>query len=325
MRTAFIETLTRLAERDRRIVLVVGDLGFGVVGEFARRFPNQFINAGVAEQNMTGLASGMALAGKIVFTYSIANFPTLRCLEQIRNDVCYHEANVKIVSVGGGLGYGALGMSHHATEDLAILRSLPGLTVIAPGDPRETECAVEAVARASGPCYLRLGRADEPIVHGEPPDFAIGKALLVREGTDLTLIATGGMLAVAVSAAQTLEREGVSARVLSMHTIKPLDARAILDSARKTRVVVTLEEHSILGGLGGAVAEVLAEAGLPRVTFRRIGLPSVYTRVVGDQTHLRRVHGLDEAGVVATVRSILDERDQAKARRAARPRLEVTR
>ncbi len=325
MRTAFIETLTRLAGRDRRIVLVVGDLGFGVVGEFARRFPDRFINAGVAEQNMTGLAAGMALCGKVVFTYSIANFPTLRCLEQIRNDVCYHEANVKIVSVGGGLGYGALGMSHHATEDLAILRSLPGLTVIAPGDPRETECAVEAAARASGPCYLRLGRADEPIVHGERPDFAIGKALLVREGADLTLIATGGMLAVAASAAETLARDGTSARVLSMHTIKPLDARAILDSARRTRVVVTLEEHSVLGGLGGAVAEVLAESGLSRITFRRIGLPSEYAKAVGDQAYLRRLHGLDEAGVVATLRSILDGQARRIARRAARVQPEISR
>ncbi len=325
MRTAFIETLTRLAERDRRIVLVVGDLGFGVVDEFASRFPGQFINAGVAEQNMTGLAAGMALCGKIVFTYSIGNFPTLRCLEQIRNDLCYHEANVKIVSVGGGLGYGALGMSHHATEDLAILRSLPGLTVIAPGDPNETECAVEAVASARGPCYLRLGRADEPIVHPERPGFAIGKALLVREGADLTLIATGGMLAIAVSAAETLAQEGVSARVLSMHTIKPLDSRAILDSAKRTRVVVTLEEHSILGGLGGAVAEVLAEAGLSRVTFRRIGLPSVYTKEVGDQAYLRRAHGLDEPSVVATVRSILDGRARGATRRSARLRMEIAR
>ena len=208
MRTAFIEALTRLAERDRRITLVVGDLGYGVVGEFARRLPGQFINAGVAEQNMTGLATGMAMCGKIVFTYSIANFPTLRCLEQIRNDACYHRADVKVVSVGGGLGYGPLGMSHHATEDLAILRTLPGLTVLSPGDPLETACAVEAIARAPGPCYLRLGRAGEPIVHPAPPAFEVGKALVVRDGPDLTLIATGGMLAIAAGAAEALAREG---------------------------------------------------------------------------------------------------------------------
>jgi transketolase len=318
MRTAFIETLTRLAERDRRITLVVGDLGFGVVDEFARRFPDQFVNAGVAEQNMTGLAAGMAICGKIVFTYSIANFPTLRCLEQIRNDVCGHGANVKVVSVGGGLGYGALGMSHHATEDLAILRALPGLTVIAPGDPMETECAVEAIARTPGPCYLRLGRAGEPTVHADRPEFTIGKSIAVRDGSDLTLIATGGMLPIAVSAADVLAREGVSARVLSMHTVKPLDAAAVLASAKKTRMVITLEEHGVLGGLGGAIAEVLAESGISRLTFRRIGLPSAFVTEVGDQDHLRRVHGLDGLGVLKTIRFHLESRSRAKARRVAR-------
>lgn len=302
MRTAFIEALTEIAARDRRIILVVGDLGYGVVGEFARRFPGQFINAGVAEQNMTGLAAGMALCGKIVFTYSIANFPTLRCLEQIRNDVCYHGADVKVVSVGGGLGYGSLGMSHHATEDLAVLRSLPGLTVISPGDPVEARCAVEAAARTPGPCYLRLGRAGDPVVHAARPDFEVGRALVVRDGTDLTLIATGGMLATAVGTADALGREGISAGVLSMHTVKPLDAEAVLAAAGRTRAVVTLEDHGVLGGLGGAVAEVLAESGPPRVAFRRIGLPSAFSDEVGGYDHLRRVHGLDVPGVLAALR-----------------------
>src|SRR5713226_3860325 len=156
MRNAFILALTDLAAQDPRITLVVGDLGFGVVVDFSKRFPKQFINAGVAEQNMTSLAAGLALSGKIVFTYSIGNFPTLRCLEQIRNDVCYHNANVKIVSVGGGFSYGSLGMSHHATEDLAIMRALPGMVVVAPGDPMEAACATRAVAAYDGPCYLRL-------------------------------------------------------------------------------------------------------------------------------------------------------------------------
>src|SRR5277367_4367197 len=158
MRGAFIRAITALAERDQRVHLIVGDLGFGVVENFAQRFPAQFLNAGVAEQNMTGIAAGMALSGKIAFTYSIANFPILRCLEQIRNDVCYHRANVKIVSIGGGYSYGSLGMTHHATEDIAILRALPEMVVVAPGDPIETEAATRAVAKHAGPCYLRLGR-----------------------------------------------------------------------------------------------------------------------------------------------------------------------
>ena len=188
MRTAFIQALSERAAADPRITLVVGDLGFGVVTDFAKRFPRQYLNVGVAEQNMTGLAAGMAMAGRIVFTYSIANFPTLRCLEQIRNDVCYHGANVVVVAVGGGLSYGALGMSHHATEDIAILRSLPQMTVIAPGDPVETTAAVGAAAAGIGPVYLRLGRAGEPLVHEKPIAWTLGKALSVRPGDDVTLI-----------------------------------------------------------------------------------------------------------------------------------------
>jgi transketolase len=318
MRTAFIEALTKLAAVDPRITLIVGDLGFGVVDGFARRFPNQFLNAGVAEQNMTGLAAGMALAGKVVFTYSIANFPTLRCLEQIRNDVCYHGANVKVVSVGGGLGYGALGMSHHATEDLAILRALPGLTVISPGDPLETECAVEAAAACPGPFYLRLGRAGEPLVHETRPDFQVGKALVVREGSDLTLIATGTMLPVAVEASDKLAIEGISTRVLSVHTVKPLDSDAVVDSAWKTRFVATLEEHSVVGGLGGAVAEVLAESAVRGLAFKRLGLPSEYSSAIGDRDYLRRVHGLDTAGVLSTLRCFIDGRNRIRAPRVAR-------
>jgi transketolase len=162
MRTAFIKALTDLAETDNRIWLVTGDLGFSVLEEFASRFPDRYLNVGVAEQNMTGVAAGLAMSGKIVFTYSIANFPTLRCLEQVRNDVCYHNANVKIVAVGGGLAYGAQGYTHHAIEDLAILRALPNIRVIAPGDPAETRAAVMAIVNTPGPCYLRLGKAGEP-------------------------------------------------------------------------------------------------------------------------------------------------------------------
>jgi transketolase len=317
MRNQFCDALvTRSAKDD--MVFLTGDLGFMALEPLKEAMGERFINAGVAEQNMTGLAVGMAMCGKIIFTYSIANFPTLRCLEQIRNDACYHRADVKVVSVGGGLGYGPLGMSHHATEDLAILRTLPGLTVISPGDPLETACAVEAVARTPGPCYLRLGRAGEPVVHPARPDFEVGRALVLRDGSDLTLIATGGMLAVAAGAAEALAREGVSARVLSMHTIKPLDVGAVLAAARETRAMATIEEHGVIGGLGGAVAEVLAESDLPRVAFRRIGLPAEYSKEVGGCEYLRRVHGLDEPGVLATLRGWLAGRARPGAHRPAR-------
>jgi len=308
MRTAFIETLFELAQADERIMLVVGDLGFGVVTPFMERLPKQFVNAGVAEQNMTGLAVGMALSGKIVFTYSIANFPTLRCLEQIRNDVCYHNANVKIVSVGGGMCYGALGISHHATEDIAIMRALPNMVVVAPGDPIETALATRAIAAHHGPCYLRLGRAGEPVVHNSSNiEFQLGKAITVREGSDLTLIATGGLLRNAVEAGQRLAERGIRARVLSMHTVKPIDVEAVLKAARETAAIFTVEEHTVVGGLGSAVAEILMEATERPLAFRRIGLRDIFSAKVGDQDYLRFQYGLDVAGIVRTVETVLSK------------------
>ena len=313
MREAFFESLVRLAAEDERIYLLVGDLGFGVADEFRRRFPGRFLNAGVAEQNMTGVAAGLALAGKIVFTYSIANFPTLRCLEQIRNDVCAHNANVKIVAVGGGLAYGALGPSHHATEDLAILRALPNMVVVAPGDPQEAAQATAAIARHPGPCYLRLGRAGEPAVH-DTVAFILGRAARVRRGLHLSLIATGTMLAIADQVSRRLERDGVGAGLWSMHTLKPLDVDAVREAAA-AGLLFTLEEHSVIGGLGSAVAEVLCEQGYSGV-FRRIALPDAFAPAAGSAAYLRRRNGLDADTVLERVRRVHAE-SAAPRRRAA--------
>lgn len=305
MRTAFIKTLFELAQADERITLIVGDVGFGVVTPFMEHLPKQFVNAGVAEQNMIGLAVGMALSGKIVFTYSIANFPTLRCLEQIRNDVCYHNANVKIVAVGGGMAYGSLGISHHATEDIAIMRALPNMVVVVPGDPVEARLATRAVADWDGPCYLRLGRDGEPVVHSCDPEFRLGKAITVRTGSDLTLITTGSLLSEAVAAADILAGRGIHARVLSMPTIKPLDTEAVLKAARETPAIITVEEHSVIGGLGGAVAEVLMESNVRPVAFKRIGLNDTFPSKVGNQAYLRAEYGIDAVGILRTVESVL--------------------
>lgn len=310
MRTAFIDTLLELAQADERIVLIVGDLGFGVVNSFVDRLPRQIINAGVAEQNMTGLAAGIALSGKIVFTYSIANFATLRCLEQIRNDICYHGANVKVVAVGGGLAYGPLGFSHHATEDLAVLRALPNLTVVAPGDPVEARHATRAIAAHEGPCYLRLGRADEAVVHDGGIDFRLGRAITVRDGGDVALVTTGGMLAETVAAAEELARRGVRARVISMHTIKPLDQEVLIRAARDTGAVVTIEEHSLIGGLGGAVAEGLLEGFDGPVKFRRVALADRFASCAGSQTFLRSQHGVDREGIIRAVGAVLEQTPQ---------------
>lgn len=306
MRTAFFRALFELAEEDERIHLVVGDLGFGVVEPFAERFPTRFLNVAVAEQNMAGIAAGMALSGKVVFTYSIANFPTLRCLEQIRNDICYHKANVKIIAVGGGLAYGSLGMTHHATEDLAVMRVLPEMVVVAPGDPVEVARATRAIAAHPGPSYLRLGRAGEAPVHKSNVEFHLGNAITVRVGRDITLISTGGLLHTAIKVAERLAAEGVDVRLLSMHTVKPLDTEAVLAAARETRAILTIEEHSVIGGLGSAVAEILAESSGRRVLFKRIALPSAFPVDVGDQEYLRAAYGLSEDGILRTVRLILN-------------------
>ncbi len=309
MRTAFIKTLFDLAKEDERINLIVGDLGYSVVEQFQNQFPSRFINAGVAEQNMTGMAAGLALSGKIVFTYSIANFPTLRCLEQIRNDICYHKANVKIVAVGGGFAYGPLGMTHHATEDLAIMRSLPNMLVVAPGDAVEARLATEAIVRHEGPCYLRLGKAGEPRVHEIEPDFKLGKALQIKAGTEITLMATGGLLYNTLKAAEKLEEDDISVRVLSMHTVKPLDIEEVLKSASETSAIFTVEEHSIIGGLGGAVAEILAESEFSGVSFKRLGIESTFISQVGNQEYLRELFGLSAEGIYYSVTSALEKRE----------------
>ena len=296
MRTAFIKTLERLAEINKDIFLIVGDLGFGVTTNFAEKYPEQYLNSGIAEQNMTGMAAGLAMSGKIVLTYSISNFPTIRPLEQIRNDVCYHNANVKIVAVGGGFCYGALGPTHFATEDLAVMRALPNITVLAPGDPWETSAATEAMINHNGPVYLRLGRAGEPYVHNGEVNFKIGKAIKIKEGRDVTIFAIGGMVYNSMKAAEILESKGFSVRLFSIGTLKPLDEECILESAKNTKAIITVEEHSIIGGLGSAVAEVLCESGI-NIPFKRLGVPSEFPERVGDQDWFLSKYNLTKEGI----------------------------
>lgn len=296
MRDAFVAGLLKEAVKNPNVLLVTGDLGFGVLNEFRAQVPNQFINAGVAEQNMTGIATGLALNGKIVFTYSIGNFPTLRCLEQIRNDAAYHDANVKVVSVGGGFTYGSLGMSHHATEDLSIMRALP-ITVVAPGDDYEAEQAAAAIIRQPGTCYVRVERAGAA-PSPEGGEFEIGKARQIRQGTDLTLIACGGILVEAIEAAKQLSENGIQSRVLSMHTLRPLDEDSILRAAIETGGIITLEENTIKGGLGGAVAETCLANGVIPGFFRMVGLRGGFASQVGSQSYLKHAYGMDASYVV---------------------------
>src|SRR5271166_6250200 len=252
MRDAFIRTLTELAPQHPEILLLTGDLGFGVFDEYITRFTRQYLNVGVAEQNMSGLAAGLALEGHTVFTYSIGNFPTLRCLEQIRNDICHHGANVKIVCIGGGMSYGPVGFSHHATEDLAILRALPKMLVLSPGDLWEAAEASRYLVSHRGPAYLRLDKSAAPLTAGPDEAFQPGSIRTVREGADVTLAATGGILAEALLAADALCEKGIFCRVLSVHTVKPLDTPTLIAAASETGGIVSIEEHAVDGGLGGA-------------------------------------------------------------------------
>ena len=305
MRDAFIRQLASLAKADPRIILLTGDLGFGVFDEYRRILPEQFLNVGVAEQNLAAVATGMALEGNIAFTYSIGNFPTLRCLEQLRNDACYHRANVKTVAIGGGFSYGNLGFSHHATEDLAILRALPGMTVVAPADLWEAEQATIALAAHEGCAYLRLdksnaGRTDRP---GE--QFELGRSRRLRDGKAITLIGCGGIVADLLAAADTLGAEGIDCRVVSHHTLTPVDGEALREAAEETGGILTVEEHSVAGGLGGAIAEHCLEVGPRPRRFRRLGLRDEFATVVGSQDYLRDRYGLGRAAVIATVRELL--------------------
>ncbi|NLX99268.1 MAG: transketolase [Rhodopirellula sp.] len=306
MRTRFNQVLVDIAREDPRIYLVLADIGYGEIEPFAEAFPERFINCGVAEQNMAGVACGIALEGNIAVTYSIANFPTLRCLEQIRNDACYHNAAVKTVIIGGGLAYGALGVSHQATEDIAIMRALPNMVVVCPCDFAEAEAAVHAMIDHPGPVYYRCGYKKEPPVHDGPIDFRFGKAIQVRDGRDLTFVFTGTIGNQVIAAAEQLQKEGVRCRVISMHTVKPIDGGAVIRAASETGGIVVVEEHQVQGGLAGAVAEVLTGACVAPKRFLPIALPDVYVSKVGSHEWLLDQYGMSAAKILAAARSLLD-------------------
>jgi len=309
MRDAFIATLSELAKKDKKIILITADLGFGVFNKYREELPKQFLNVGVAEQNMTGVATGMALEGYTVFTYSIANFPTLRCLEQIRNDAAYHGANVKVVAIGGGFSYGALGMSHHATEDLAIMRAIPEVTVVSPGCIWETQRATEALVNTPGTCYLRLDKsnAGDTSLPGEV--FQIGKARRLKEGKDLTIVTTGGILCEVLAAFDRLQKEHqINCRVVNVHSLKPFDEEEILSAASETGGIVTVEEHVVEGGLGGLVAEICLENGQPPRLFHRIGLRGGFASKVGSQEYLRKHYDMSEDAIVNAVLRLVSQR-----------------
>lgn len=291
--------LAELAAADPRVVLVTQD--FGPIGDFTARFPERHFDVGISEENLVGVAAGLAHAGKLAFAIAMAPFVSMRGFEQIRDDCAYNRNNVKILAPFAGLEAGPWGATHHAIEDIALLSSIPGMTVLSPADPNEAMKAVRAAATIDGPVYVRLGFLMG--IDGYDAPFRVGEAVTMREGRDLTLIATGGPVLTAIAAHDTLAKEGISARVLNMHTLKPLDAAAVERAARETGRVVTVEEHFIHGGLGGAVAEVMAEIGAGRL--RRVGVRDVFCTEVAPYPELLRIHKLDAGGVVEAARALL--------------------
>jgi transketolase len=311
----FAESLQSLAEADRNIVVVTSDSrGSGKLGPFAQALPKQLVEVGIAEQNLVGIAAGLASAGKKSFAVSPACFLTARALEQIKNDVCYSDVPATIVGISAGVSYGALGSTHHSLHDLAALRAIHNITVIVPADNFETRESVRAAAQASHPVYLRFGKAPMFNLYGSEASFRAGRANVLREGTDMAFIATGEAVAHAVLAAGQLAEIGVDCRVLSMHTIKPLDVDAILRAGLECRAVVTVEEHSIHGGLGEASAAVLLQAGVA-VPFRIVGIADEDT-VTGSQADIFRHYGITMEGLTQTALDLLKPSGSEPAARA---------
>ncbi|HPF99711.1 MAG TPA: transketolase C-terminal domain-containing protein [Kiritimatiellia bacterium] len=307
MRNAFADEITKLAAQDGRIVLLSGDIGNRLFDNYKAQCPDRFFNCGVAEQDMVGVAAGMGLSGLRPVTYTITPFTTARCFEQIKLDICYHEVPAVITSVGGGLSYASLGPTHHSLEDIGTLRSLPGLTILCPGDAWEVRATLRAALKHDGPVYLRLGKKKEPLVHADVPDIQIGKALVLSEGDEVCLISTGNILPNVVATAELLRQQGVSCRVASMHTVKPMDVDLLGDAFERFKVVAIVEEHGLVGGLSGAVAEWLADHGPARARLLRFGTRDEFLHIAGNQAFARKYFGLVPDAMAARITGLLAE------------------
>lgn len=304
MRTAYLDTLYELAQNDKRVYALISDNGAIVYDKYRRDLPEQYLNLGISEANMIGMAAGMASCGKIPFAYTIGAFLAYRAYEFIRNDVCLQNQNVKIVGTGAGQVYSALGPTHHSTEDLGGLRALPNMTIICPASPLEVRKATRAAYEYEGPVYLRLGTNRETEIYGSDYEFQIGKAVTLEEGSDITLIGTGSILKDVLDAAEQLKTEGIHARVIDMHTIKPIDQDAVIKAVEETGKIITVEDHNVIGGLGSAVAEVVAEYG-NGVRFRRLGLES-FSKGYGTYDEVKECNGIGVASICRCTRKIVD-------------------
>jgi len=304
MRNAYIDSLYELAQADKRVYALISDNGAIVYDKYRRDLPKQYLNLGISEANMIGMAAGMASCGKIPFAYTIGAFLAYRAFEFIRNDVCLQNQNVKIVGTGAGEAYSELGPTHHATEDLGGLRALPNLTIICPASPMEVKKATKAAYEHEGPVYLRLGTNREPEIYEKDYDFRLGKAVIVREGKDIALVGTGSILKDLLDVAEKLKAEGIQARVINLHTIKPIDREVIIKAADEIGKIITVEDHNIIGGLGSAVAEVLAEYG-GKICFKRIGLQDRFSKGYGTYKEVKMNNGISVNSIIELVRKLM--------------------
>jgi len=304
MRKTFINTLVKMARNDKRIFLITPDIGYSVLEVFRDEFPERYLNVGVAEQNSVSIAAGMALSGLIPYVYTINPFVCMRPFEQIRLDVAYMNTNVRLVGVGGGFSYGAAGATHHTLEDIAIMRVLPNMTVLCPGDPWEVENAVMESVNYKGPIFLRLGKQGEPLINDTEAEFKIGKAIRIKEGEDITLISTGNTLEIANTVTENLNSKNIKASLISMHTVKPLDEKAVFEILKKGKPLFTLEEHSLIGGLGSAVADIISQSEFNPV-FRKYGTEDKFSHYVGGHDYIREKFGLTSEKITENILNVL--------------------
>ncbi len=291
MRNAFADEVTKLAEKNDKVVLMPGDIGNKLFDKFKEKFPNRFFNCGVAEANLIGMAAGIASCGLRPIGYTIAPFITTRCYEQIRVDICYNNFPVVIVAVGAGFEYAPLGATHHSCEDLAIMRALPNMSVICPGDAYEVRSAIRLALNHDGPVYLRLGKKNDPLVYKEVPNSKIGKGNIIQKGKDVCILSIGNMLSTSVEAAKILGEKGISAQVVNMFTLKPLDTEVLSDVFNEFGLIATIEEHSLLGGLGSSVAEWSCD-NFKKSRLLRFGTKDRFLYRVGSQSYAREFMGL---------------------------------
>ncbi|WP_010681177.1 transketolase family protein [Acetivibrio cellulolyticus] len=308
MRTAYLNALYQLTGENPDILALISDNGAIVYDKYRADFPKNYFNFGISEANMVAAAAGLASCGKIPFAYTISGFLTMRAFEFVRNDVCLQNQNVKLVGTGAGFAYSTLGPTHHATEDIALMRVLPNMTIFSPASPKEVEKVTYAAAKIMGPVYIRLGTNKEPEIYERDYNFVAGEGVNLLDGKEVTLIATGSIVHDVLECAKELHEEGISVQVVNIHTIKPIDNKIILEAAEKTRAIITIEEHSIIGGLGSAVAEVLMENCFGNVMFKRMGLNNTFCKGYGSHSDLKSMNGLSKECIKQRVREACMEK-----------------